>query len=66
MKTIAFFLILGLPSYLALPKALDCWRKWKETGKVLHLSNAVSCAVVMVLFYISAVVIVIMKLLGMA
>ncbi len=56
----------AIPSHILLPKGLHFWREWKKTGKVSHLSNAVACAMFMVFFYVGALVISIMRLVGLA
>jgi chromate transport protein ChrA len=66
LKSLIFIVMFVLPSHLLLPKALKFWQQWKETGKVSHLSNALASVMLIVFFYIGALVIAIMRLTGMA
>ncbi len=66
LKSAVFILMFVLPSHLFLPKALHFWHHWKKTGKVSDLSNAVAIGMLAVFFYIGALVIAIMRLVGLA
>lgn len=66
LKSVVFIVMFILPSHLFLPKTLNFWHQWKKTGKVSHLSNAVAGGMLVVFFYIGALVIAIMRLLGLA
>ncbi len=66
LKSIVFILMFVAPSHLILPKGLHFWQQWKKTGKVSHLSNAVASGMLIVFFYIGALVIAIMRLVGLA
>lgn len=64
LKSITFIVMFILPSHIVLPKGIQAWQQWKKTGKVFHLSNAVGCGMLMLFFYIGALVIAITRLLG--
>lgn len=65
LKSLVFIVMFILPSHLMLPKGLHFWHQWKKTGKVSHLSNALACGMLIVFFYIGALVIAIMRLIGL-
>jgi hypothetical protein len=66
LKSVVFIVMFILPSHLFLPKGVYFWQQWKKTGKVSHLSNAVASGMLVVFFYIGALVIAVMRLVGLA
>jgi len=53
MKSFLFIGTFLIAVILLIPKSMKCWRLWKETGKTVHLSGAVSTAV-MAFFLLAA------------
>gem|GEM_PF-2714631 len=45
MKSLLFIGTFLVATLLLIPKSVKCWRLWKETGKTVHFSGAVSTAV---------------------
>jgi hypothetical protein len=48
MRSLLFIGTFLIAVLLLIPKSVKCWRIWKETGKPVHLSGAVSTAVIAV------------------
>lgn len=45
MESALFLGMFFVSIYLLIPKSVHFWRLWKESGKTIHLSNAVASAV---------------------
>ena len=45
LKSVMFIGMYLIAMYLFVPKGIKFWRLWKETGRPLYFSNAISCAV---------------------
>jgi hypothetical protein len=55
-----------IPSHVFIPRGLHFWEQWKKTKKTMHLSNAVGFMMGAFFLYVGALLIIIMRLLGMA
>jgi hypothetical protein len=66
LKSVLFFFFLVLPSYIIAPKVLYTWDQWKKTKKTMYLSHTLFFGALSVLSYIAALLIVIMRFLGLA
>lgn len=66
LKSVTFILMLVLPSYLIVPKGLRAWELWKKTTKPIYLSHFLLCMSTAFLSYAAALVVTIMRILGLA
>ncbi|MBX7066487.1 MAG: hypothetical protein K1X28_04595 [Parachlamydiales bacterium] len=66
LKSAVFIFLLILPSYIIVPKMLYTWDQWKKTKKTIYLSHTLMFVSVAALSYIGALMIVIMRFLGLA
>jgi hypothetical protein len=66
LKSLTFVFFLVLPSYIVVPKMLSTLDQWKKTKKTLYLSHTLLLGSVAILSYIAALLIVIMRFLGLA
>jgi hypothetical protein len=46
MRSLLFIGAFLIAVLFLIPKSVKCWRLWKETGKTVHLSGAVSTGVI--------------------
>lgn len=44
LRSLLFIGMYLIAIYLLVPKGIKFWRLWKETGKTIHLSNAIGSA----------------------
>lgn len=58
--------MIALPSYILIPKGIAYWKEWKKTEENMQLSNALMLLALGALSYAGALVILIMRLLGLA
>jgi len=66
LKSLTHIFMIVLPSYILVPKGLAYWKAWKKTEGTMHLSNALMLLALGALSYAGALVILIMRLLGLA
>lgn len=66
LKSVMFGFFLVLPSYIIVPKMLSNLDQWKKTNKTIYLSHTLLFGSVAILSYIAALLIVIMRFLGLA
>ncbi len=66
LKSVTFIFFLVLPSYIIVPKMLHTWDQWKKTNKPIYLSHTLFFCAVAALSYIAALIIVIMRFLGLS
>jgi len=66
LKSLTHIFMVALPSYVLVPKGISYWKQWRDTDKTIYFSNALMLLALAVLSYIGAVVVLIMRLLGLA
>ena len=66
LKSATHIFMVALPSYILVPKGVACWKQWRNTEKYICFSNALMLLALAALSYIGAIVILIMRLLGLA
>lgn len=66
LKSLTHIFMIALPSYILVPKGVAYWKEWKKTEGTMHLSNALMLLALGALSYAGALVILIMRLLGLA
>lgn len=66
LKSLIHIFMVALPSYILVPKGIAYWKQWRITEKTMYFSNALMLLALAALSYIGAVVILIMRLLGLA
>ena len=64
LKTALFFFMVLFPSYVCIHKAVRFWEEWKKTNKLVFLSHAVTFFIVTIFFYVTALLITILEVLG--
>jgi hypothetical protein len=64
LKSVVFFFMFLFPSYVGIPKAVRFWEEWKNTKKLIFLSHAVTFFVGSIFFYVTALLITILEVLG--
>lgn len=64
LKSALFFFMFLFPSYVCIPRAIRFWEEWKKTKKSILLSHAVTFFVGAVFFYVTALLITILEVLG--
>ncbi len=66
LKSVTFFIMFLLPGYIGIPRGFRAWELWKKTHKMIYLSNAVTFFMAAFFLYVAALVVMIMRLLGVA
>lgn len=66
LKSLVFFVMFLLPGYIGIPRGIHAWELWKKTKKTIHLSNAVTFFMTASFLYVAALVVMIMRLVGLA
>ncbi len=66
LKSAIHIFMVALPSYLLVPKGIAYWKRWRNTERAVDFSNALMLLALAALSYIAAVVVLIMRLLGLA
>ena len=64
LKSVVFFIAFLFPPYICIPKGVQLWERWKKTKEPMALSHAVTAFMAAVFFYILALGIVIMRIVG--
>lgn len=64
LKSAVFFFMFLFPSYVGIPKGMQHWEEWKKTKKLIFLSHAVTFFVGSIFFYITALLIAILRVVG--
>ena len=64
LKSALFFFMFLFPSYVCIPKAIRFWEEWKKTKKLMLLSHAVTFFMGAIFFYVTALVVTILEVLG--
>lgn len=64
LKSAVFFFMFLFPSYIGIPKGIRFWGEWKKTKKLIFLSHAVTFFVGSIFFYVIALLITILQVVG--
>lgn len=66
LKSVVFFFCFLFAPYVCIPKGMKLWEQWKKTGHLMTLSHAVTAFATAAFLYVSALMIVVMRFLGLA
>ncbi len=66
LKSVVFFFCFLFAPYVCVPRGMKLWEQWKKTGHLMTLSHAVTAFAGAFFLYVSALMIVIMRFLGLA
>lgn len=66
LKSAVFFFCFFFAPYVCIPKGMKLLQEWKKTGHLMTLSHAITAFSAAVFLYVSALMIVIMRFLGLA
>jgi hypothetical protein len=66
LKSALFFFCFFFAPYVCIPKGMKLWEEWKKTGHLMTLSHAITAFAGALFLYVAALMIVIMRFLGLA
>ena len=66
LKSAVFFFCFLFAPYVCIPKGMKLWEQWKKTKHLITLSHAITAFATAFFLYVSALMIVIMRFLGVA